>query len=53
MVRRWLSQIELLLLGKLGCYTVVKVIKHSNHSGWDKCSNYVDNRNMDHILLYS
>lgn len=50
-VTRWLSQIELFLLGKLGCHTVVKVIEHCNHGCWNKCSNYVDNRNMDHILL--
>lgn len=50
MVRRWLSQIELFLLSKLGSHTVIKIVKHCNHGCWDKCSNYIENRNTNHIL---
>ena len=50
MVRRGLSQIELFLLGKLRCHTMVKVIKYSNHGCWNKCSNDVENRDVDHVL---
>lgn len=50
MVRRWLSQIELFLLRKLGCYAVVEIIKHRNHCCRNESSNDIKDWNIEHLL---